>query len=206
MIYDDIDSHFVIVKIIIAYTCTGVFVVTAIITILAILGIIRIDHKYLNKLFVILVVEIVVISVGAFSNLMMFDPKPVQEALTEGQSALQVLRTEETAQTSNTTEEPENLPARVYLHIPSASVRSQAEQAQMILREMGALVPGIENVGTERSPRKTEVRYFRKSAEEEAKQYASALKDNGIEAEAAFIPGYEDANIRPRHFELWFAR
>lgn len=49
-----------IIRLVIAWTCVAVFVVSAIITILALLGVIRLpDPKYLNRLFTVLIVAIV---------------------------------------------------------------------------------------------------------------------------------------------------
>jgi hypothetical protein len=58
-----------IMKLVIAWTCVGVFIATAIITLLALVGIIRLaEKKYLSRLFTLLVSEIVVVSVSFFAS------------------------------------------------------------------------------------------------------------------------------------------
>lgn len=65
----------------IAWTCVGVFAATAVITLLAITNVIALaDKKYRDKLFRVLVVEIVVICVGFFAGLIK-SPQKVESTL-----------------------------------------------------------------------------------------------------------------------------
>ncbi len=57
------------INLVIAWTCVGVFIATAILTLLALTKVIELAHrKYLDRLFAILIVEIVTIGVGVFAG------------------------------------------------------------------------------------------------------------------------------------------
>jgi hypothetical protein len=71
-------SHQEIIQLVIAYTLTGAFVFTVGITCLSLVGIVKfVNPKQQNKLFAILIVEIVVMGLGSYSNFLKFDPKKV---------------------------------------------------------------------------------------------------------------------------------
>ena len=73
-------NHQEIIQLIIAYTLVGAFVFTVIITCLSIVGWIQFaNHKQQNKLFTVLIVEIVVIGVSFFGNFLNYNPKQVSE-------------------------------------------------------------------------------------------------------------------------------
>jgi hypothetical protein len=56
-------------KLVIAWTCVGVFIATAVITLLALVRVIALaERKYLDRLFKLLVVEIVIVCVAFFGN------------------------------------------------------------------------------------------------------------------------------------------
>lgn len=57
------------IQLVVAWTCVGVFIATAALTLLALARVIRLaEKKYLDRLFKVLVVEIVVIGVGVFAG------------------------------------------------------------------------------------------------------------------------------------------
>jgi len=57
------------IALVIAWTCVGVFIATALLTLLALAKVIELaDKKYLDRLFAVLVVEIVAIAVGVFAG------------------------------------------------------------------------------------------------------------------------------------------
>jgi hypothetical protein len=57
-----------------------------------------------------------------------------------------------------------------------------------------------------RSPRRSELRFFRQTEAEQAQHGLALLKRAGLAVALTYVPGYEDSNkIRPRHFELWLA-
>lgn len=57
------------IQLTIAWTCVGVFVATAVITLLALLGIIKLaDKKYLDRLVKVLIVQVCIACVGMFTG------------------------------------------------------------------------------------------------------------------------------------------
>ncbi len=58
-----------LIRLAISWICVGIFAATAVITLLALVRIVKLaDRKYLDRLFGVLIVEVVVISVGVFSG------------------------------------------------------------------------------------------------------------------------------------------
>ncbi len=205
----DIDQIYLI-KLVIGWTCAGVFVCTAVITVLAIVRLIAIDDDLRKKLFAVLIIEVVIIGVGVFGGLVKLDASPVQQELVAGSEAAATLTTIETSKTDSLTagatnvESAELLP-RVYVHIASEDQRPTAVAARTALRDAGYLVPGIENVGT-KAPATTQLRYFITDEEALGEKISAVLKGVSISAPANFITGFANANIRPHHFELWFGK
>lgn len=186
--------------IVIGYTCVGIFVATAIITILALVGLIKLQETHFNRLFTVLIIEVVVVGVGFFAGTLNFDVVRLGAELEAGQQANDALFALEADITDPTvTPTP---PPRIYIHISDEAQRVSAEAALTALRKAGDLVPGIENVG-ERSPDRTELRYFRSDELANARELTEVLATAGVEASPKFVEGLE-ANIRPLHFELWF--
>jgi len=101
----------------------------------------------------------------------------------------------------------ESLGTRLYIHIADESQRPLAQKVADKLKGK-YLVPGIANVGIN-APRVNQLRYFHKDAAEadKLKQIVADLKAaSGITWNDTYISGYEDSrNIRPDHFEVWFA-
>lgn len=94
------------------------------------------------------------------------------------------------------------LSARTYLHIATEEQRELAVVLASALRGASIVVPGIEL--NQRSPIKSELRYFRQSEKVEAEGIASIVQGVRPGIEARYIPGYENSTgIRARHFELW---
>jgi len=76
------DSHIELMKLVIAYTLVGAFVFTVAITCLSLVGWIRFaDKKQQSKLFTTLIVELVVIGLGTFTNLLQLDPAETRAAV-----------------------------------------------------------------------------------------------------------------------------
>ena len=58
-----------LIRLVIAWSCVGVFIATAIVTLLALVRVIELaDKKYLDRLFMVLIVEVVGIAVGVFAG------------------------------------------------------------------------------------------------------------------------------------------
>jgi hypothetical protein len=94
---------------------------------------------------------------------------------------------------------------RVYVHVGGDEEREAARRVAQLLETAQWVVPGIQRVGT-KSPKVSQLRYFKKTEQPEAEQIAAVLKKGGYEVPLAYIAGYEDSKaIRPMHFELWFA-
>ena len=71
------------IQLVIAWTCVGVFVATAAITLLALVGVIRLaEKKYLDRLFKVLVLEIVGVCIAVFTGKIEL-PKAVEQRVRE---------------------------------------------------------------------------------------------------------------------------
>ena len=93
----------------------------------------------------------------------------------------------------------------IYVQIRSEGDRLAALAWQGLLRAQGATVPSIELVG-ERSPARSELRYFRRSEEQRATQVRNRMGQAGATVQLKYIPGHEDSKrVRPLQFEVWFA-
>ncbi|MCB1493047.1 MAG: hypothetical protein KDJ77_14825 [Rhodobiaceae bacterium] len=106
----------------------------------------------------------------------------------------------------------QSLPARVYFHIRSADTRQHYQDVESILSTKiltdgtSIIVPGIELVEGKQS--QSELRCFRKSeCETYGTELVSLLNDAGAQVALKDLSArYENAqNIRPKHFEAWFA-
>ncbi|MBA7679839.1 hypothetical protein ES703_88144 [subsurface metagenome] len=81
-------NHPQLIQLIIAYSLAGAFVFTVIVTCLSLVGWIKFsDTKQQQRLFTVLIVELVVVCVGFFAGFLRFDPtKVVAEIVEETQS------------------------------------------------------------------------------------------------------------------------
>lgn len=93
---------------------------------------------------------------------------------------------------------------RIYIHIRAEEDRKYSASVAEKLKASGFVVPGIERL-VDRGPSSSQLRYFRKSEEPEAKRIVDLLKSNGVNVSPKYIAGYEASDkIRPGHYELWF--
>lgn len=195
-------DHKELMTLIIGYTCVGVFVTTAVITVLSLIGVIKIDPDAKRKLYEILIFEIVVIGIGLFGNFISINPKPV-----EAKIETLVANNERLEQTAPLVQVPEKaeIKPRIYFHIKDKNQRDSAQKiADQITKDGSFIVPGIQMLDI--GPTSTELRYFKKSEEQEAKQIGDQLTKIGLPLTVRYIPGFEDSkSIRPRHYELWIA-
>jgi hypothetical protein len=94
---------------------------------------------------------------------------------------------------------------RVYIHVAGDDERDAAQKIVELLQDKELVVPGIQRVG-QISPSTSQLRYFRNSEQTEAERIAGILTNAGYKVATAYISGYENStDIRPMHFELWFA-
>lgn len=98
------------------------------------------------------------------------------------------------------------IPPRLYIHIRNEQQRSAAKQAGEQVKAAGYVVPGIERL-VDKGPQVTELRYFRKADEADARRLQAVLEKAGVETKVSDLSAsYKDSkSIRPGHFELWFA-
>jgi hypothetical protein len=76
--------HAQLIQLIVAYTLTGALVFTVVITCMSLVGWIQFaDQAQQNKLFLVLIVELVSVSVGFFAGLLKFDAKSVEQKIRE---------------------------------------------------------------------------------------------------------------------------
>ena len=93
---------------------------------------------------------------------------------------------------------------RVYVHVTGNEERESARALAQLLESKQLVVPGIQRVGA-KSPKISQLRYFKKSEENEAKRILQIIGEKGYKVSLEYISGYEDSKaIRPMHFELWF--
>ena len=97
------------------------------------------------------------------------------------------------------------LQPRIYMHVEGSSEKKAAEKVENVLQNNGWVVPSIERVGS-KSPRQSQLRYFKKSEKSKAEEIHEILVENGVPTLLTYLGGYEDTNnIRPMHFEIWFS-
>jgi len=183
------NAHQEIITLIIAYTCAGVFVATSVITVLSIINVIKIEQKAKNKLFAVLVVEILAIGVGTFAGFLNFSTKPVSDKM----ETLTIV--EKSARS--------DVKIRVFFHIADESQRGLANSlAKKISSDGSLVVPVIQKV--DKTPPSNELRFFRKSEEEEANKIASKISENGVKVTLKYVAGYENSDkVRLGTYELW---
>ena len=87
-------DHNELIRLIVAYTLAGAFVFTVIVTCLSLVGIVKFaDAKQQKTLFRTLIVEVVVICVGWFADLLEFNPAAPKDRIVEQVAELQVYLT-----------------------------------------------------------------------------------------------------------------
>ena len=75
-----------LIQIIVAYTLVAVFVFTAIITSLSMVNIVKFaDSSQQKMLFKVLIVELVIVAVGFFGNILTFSPSKVRKNIVKNE-------------------------------------------------------------------------------------------------------------------------
>jgi flagellar basal body-associated protein FliL len=93
----------------------------------------------------------------------------------------------------------DKLPPRVSIQIETEEQRERAEQVKAVLERKGIIVPGIEVVGTDRTPVVTQLRH-RDEDREKALTVIEILRSAGIKASRLSSKYVHRAG----HLELWF--
>jgi hypothetical protein len=98
---------------------------------------------------------------------------------------------------------PQTLRARVYFHVANDAQRAEAQKIREQLEGPDLVVPGIDS--TPKSfPKTAELRYFDPREEQEARAISEHLAKLGLNAPARLVG--QAGRVRPRHFELWYAK
>lgn len=75
-------DHRELIQLLVAYTLTGALIFTVIATCLSLVGWVKfVDAKQQNKLFYVLIVELVTVAVGFYSQTLLFDPAKVGKVI-----------------------------------------------------------------------------------------------------------------------------
>jgi len=75
-------GHALLMRLVIGYTVVGAFVFTVVVTLLALMGWVKLpDRKQQKYLFYAVIGEIVVLCLGQFTGVLQFDPGPVHERI-----------------------------------------------------------------------------------------------------------------------------
>lgn len=106
-----------------------------------------------------------------------------------------------------TAKDPNKIPPRVYIQIGGEAELKRATDAGHELQRRGYIIPPIENVGSDRIPDKSQLRYYANDsfAQADSKDILSTLDGLGIHVEPKSMNN-RGAPPRPRHYELWFGK
>lgn len=181
--------HQDLIQLSIAYTCLGVFIFTAVATCLSLIGWVEFtDKSQQKKLFYALIIEVVFIAVTFFGGVLKFDPKSVST-----QAEKSILKS---AQEKGV----------IYIQVPDREKGKDAEKLQSFLVERGYVAPGIEVVGSARSPQSSEIRYFYKSQAGRAEKLRTEISAFGLkDFKVENIKGVEDS-ASPDVLEVWYKK
>ena len=96
---------------------------------------------------------------------------------------------------------------RIYPKIGRDGDKAAVQNLVPVLRAAGFIVQPVEVVAPEKMPPSTVVRYFRTNDPERvgAEAAAAALTNALPDVAAQFVPGFENTNDRPCHYQLWLA-
>lgn len=103
----DSTIHQQIIGLVIFYTCAGVFVATALAVVLDLFNQFKLQKDVRKKLHKVMLVEIIVIGIGTFSNLLNFDISSTVKQVKESENAATTLLEE--VQSTTVVKEPSNL-------------------------------------------------------------------------------------------------
>ena len=96
----------------------------------------------------------------------------------------------------------ESSPTRVYMQIPKGYSMKEAQNLLNILKSDGYNMLGIERVDLDKSPKTSEVRYFKESDKINSINLAERIRKTGILIESKKIAGFE-TKITGSQLEVW---
>jgi len=179
-------AHLEFIKLAIAYTLLGAFIFTVAVTCLSLIGIVRFaDTKQQKRLFTALIVQLVVVGVGFFTQLLTFDPKDAASA------ALQTAQRES---------------GRVYIQVAGERSREIGDQVRDVASKIGFVTPGIETVSAASVPENNEIRYFFPEQAANAKRLAKSLSNQKVgNFDLKYLPGFQ-GRAPNDVLEVWLAK
>lgn len=101
-----------------------------------------------------------------------------------------------------------SLPVRIYLQVGDRADWPAANRASEGLRQAGLIVPGIELVPAQNTPKQNSVRYCKDKVSPAALERVQAVAAKQVVPPPAMVELASKLcnNVRFNHFELWFAR
>ena len=181
------EGHAEFIGLIVAYTFLGAFIFTVLITCLSLVGIVKFaDQSQQRKLFGILIVELVVVCLGFFSNFLTFSPERGVEA------------------TIKTAVREKGL---VWIQIPSEQLRPLGRKLQSAAIEAGFVAPAVEVVPPHKAPNSNQIRYFYPEQARSAEELGSALSQVGASNfSLQYLSGFEGKVPQTQNvLEVWLA-
>lgn len=94
---------------------------------------------------------------------------------------------------------------RAYVQIVDPSDRPWATEVSRFVEKAGIIVPGIEYVPKAAGLKHTDVRYYKEGEKQGAEEIISILKTAGVTADLNYLHQDNNTNVRPKHYEIWFA-
>jgi len=94
---------------------------------------------------------------------------------------------------------------RVYLQIVDQADRGWAERCGKLLQQAGIIPLGVEYVPRAAGLRRTDVRYYKQAERAGAERIVEILRTAGVVATLNYLNQEHNTNVRPNHFEVWFA-
>ena len=175
-------EHAEIIRLAVAYTALGVFIFTAAITCLSLIGVVQFAKKsQQSKLFYVLVVEIAVVGAGYFGNVLSFSPEAAQRGILEN---------------------AERDKGSVYVQVARRDQIDDANRLRSLLSKEGYVAPEAEVV--EVAPSEGQVRYFYPEQEEGARRVASMIEQMGYPSfSVRHLEGYQ-GKVPRSVIEVWF--
>lgn len=94
----------------------------------------------------------------------------------------------------------------VFIQIASSSSMAMAEKLQETLRNKGYSAPGIEVVGNDVSPARSQIRYFYRDQEGSASELLNLIRQSNLgDFEVKYVKGFETKAAR-NVLEIWFQK
>ena len=100
------------------------------------------------------------------------------------------------------------LPARIYLQIASTDNQSKAEATRAALRNVGIIVPGIEQVTPRIMPKENDLRYCEGKVDANSLERVKSAVAGNVKPppKIVVLDPRLCGKVRFNHFELWYAR